>query len=260
MPRNEQESYKSLIERITFKLIDSQEEGVSLQEIKRKVLTENSDISQHTIRFEVGQLAREYPDRILRKDRGVYGRASDLPIQEYPTEREQETDQKKEKPFYDPLVDFLLDKEECEYSSVLGNNRVPGFWNTPDVIGTKRSPRSHLIQYTTELISAEVKYADKQREIITGFGQAVAYKLFSNKVYLVIPSVALEARVIELCMNESIGLIKYDRTNPSKPRMDFVLRAPFCRPNPTHTRDWVEELMGRIKDEQLRKSVQYLFE
>ena len=91
----------------------------------------------------------------------------------------------KEQDFYEPFADWLVnDTEECTKAIVLGGNRFRDKWGTPDVIGKRESKRSDIIQAPVEIVSAEIK--PDVYQLVTAFGQACAYCLFSHKVYLVI--------------------------------------------------------------------------
>jgi len=92
----------------------------------------------------------------------------------------------KEEAFYKPFADWLVNElEECTsaielvviYSVIMG---------TPDVVGVRESKRSDIIQFPTEIISGEIK--TDSNGLITAFGQACAYKIFSHKSYIMVPN------------------------------------------------------------------------
>ena len=129
---------------------------------------------------------------------------------------------------------FLLvnDLEECTKAVPLGGNRFQDRWGTPDVIGTYRILGIGHIQPPIEVISAEIKTDINQ--LITSFGQACSYKLFSHKVYLVIPrdSRMVDIKRIEaLCLKFGIGLIIFDRTNKERPEFEILTRAIKSEPD-----------------------------
>ncbi|MCS6957665.1 MAG: hypothetical protein RMK75_04300 [Aquificaceae bacterium] len=70
--------------------------------------------------------------------------------------------------------------QECTRTLVLGNNQFRDKWGTPDVIGIYRLSTIARLQPLPEIISAEIKTDTSQ--LITAFGQACAYKLFSHYV------------------------------------------------------------------------------
>lgn len=108
----------------------------------------------------------------------------------------------------------------------MGRNRFKDKWGTPDVIG-KRAPRgSDLIKAPTEIVSAEVKSDTK--DLITAFGQACSYKLFSNKSYIVVPKNSPQddiSKLDALCLIFGIGLVLFDNSDPNDPKFEIK-----CRP------------------------------
>jgi len=109
----------------------------------------------------------------------------------------------KNEDFYKSFADYLQnDLEECTNAIPLGGNKFRDKWGTPDVIGKRESKRSDIIQAPVEIVSAEIKTDAVQ--LITAFGQACSYRLFSHKSYLVIPELSAQdevARLDSLCMN-----------------------------------------------------------
>ena len=112
----------------------------------------------------------------------------------------------KEEDFYVPFADWLEnDLEECTKAIPLGGSRFKDKWGTPDVLGKWESKRSDIIQAPTEIVSAEIKLDINQ--LITAFGQAAAYRLFSHRTYLVVPVQAGRdeiARLDSLCSSYGI--------------------------------------------------------
>lgn len=127
----------------------------------------------------------------------------------------------------------------------MGRNKFKDKWGTPDVIG-KRAPRaSDIIKFPTEIISAELKTDTK--ELITAFGQACSYKLFSHKSYLVIPRNSPEAdisRLDALCLIFGIGLVLFDSSNPNEPQFDIKVRPLKHDPDMFYVNEnmkWIED-------------------
>lgn len=138
-----------------------------------------------------------------------------------------------EEVFYKLFADYLVnDLEECTKAIPLGGNKFQDRWGTPDVIGTYRILGIGHFQPPIEIISAEIKTDINQ--LIISFGQACSYKLFSHKVYLVIPKDAREVdikRIESLCLKFGIGLILFDRTNKENPGFKILTRAVKSEPD-----------------------------
>lgn len=85
--------------------------------------------------------------------------------------------------------------------------------------------RTDPIQPQSEIVSVEIKLDINQ--LIIAFGQACSYKLFSHKVYLVIPKDAEKdiLRVESLCQKFGLGLILFDKNNFKNPAFEIRTRA-----------------------------------
>jgi hypothetical protein len=124
----------------------------------------------------------------------------------------------RESDFYEPFADWLKsDLDEVTDVAPLGGASMKTKWGTPDVIGVYKPLARDLIKFPLEIVSAEVKI-DPQAPVVA-FGQAVAYRLFSAKTYVAMPSTLTEedqSRLESLCMLFGVGLVLFDvdETNP----------------------------------------------
>jgi len=116
--------------------------------------------------------------------------------------------------------------EECTKAIPLGGNIFKDKWGTPDVIGKRESRRSDIVQGPTEIVSAEIKADTK--ELITAFGQACSYKLFSHKSYMVIPKDSSQddtSKADALCLIFGIGLVLFNNRDANDPQFEIRVRA-----------------------------------
>ncbi len=136
-----------------------------------------------------------------------------------------------EEEFYEPFASWLKEElGECTEAVALGGNYLSKKWGTPDVIGVYKPSKRDVIQFPAEIISVEVK--TNPSDPITAFGQAVAYRLFSSKVYLVEPSSMIpedQDRIEALCILFGVGLTLFDLhiKNPN-----FRIRVRAQKNNP----------------------------
>ncbi len=132
----------------------------------------------------------------------------------------------REQDFYQSFADYLrVELEECTEAIVLGGNRFGGRWGTPDVVGKYKSRDTDVVKRETEIVTAEIKI-DTQ-SLITAFGQACAYLLFSHKVYIVIPRNSPEediSKLESLCLVIGIGLVIFDSTDKQNPNFEIKTR------------------------------------
>ena len=99
-------------------------------------------------------------------------------------------------------------------------------------MGVYKPRSSDLIKYFPEIVSAEIKM--NPQGAIEAFGQAAAYRLFSNRVYIVMPdSISDEdfGRLEALCMLYGIGLILITIENAEK-ETAFSIRVRAQRFSP----------------------------
>jgi hypothetical protein len=217
------------IRETALELLRDNPEGIRYSEIVRQVLARDTALKPNTVGGTLWDLAEQLPDQVYKPSRGLFR------LTKY---REGDTDQLKdeliakptkfkEEDFYAPFADWLVNEtEECTKAICLGGNCFRDKWGTPDVIGKRESKRSDIIQAPVEIVSAEIK--PDVYQLVTAFGQACAYCLFSHKVYLVISNKAPDdevARLDALCQVFGLGFVLFEPDNPQDPR--FAIR---CRP------------------------------
>jgi hypothetical protein len=209
--------------------------GVRYSDLVRSIHEEFPGIPVNTIRGTVWDLDAKVPDKVYKPGRGLFRH---LRFREEEVSKEEPipsigTPHVSEEDFYQPFADWLVNElEECTKAIPLGRNKFRDKWGTPDVIGVREPRKSDIIKPPTEIVSAEVK-ADAAN-LITAFGQACSYKLFSHKSYVVIPRDSLEedvARLDALCRIFGVGLILFDRTNPEAPGFEIRVRAAKHEPD-----------------------------
>jgi hypothetical protein len=115
-------------------------------------------------------------------------------------------------------------------------------WGTPDVIGVYKPLASNLIKFPIEVVSAEIKI-DPQAPVVA-FGQAIAYRLFSSKTYIAMPTSLTEedqSRLESLCMLFGMGLVLFD-LNLEKPEFTIRVRAQRFSPDMFYVNEFADRL------------------
>ena len=218
------EKKKNIIIEKAIEIIKSNPDGIRYTDLVKKIHEEYPNILPSTIRGTVWNLETQMPNEIYKPARGLFRHISFREEEQKPLT---EAEEKKEEDFYGPFASWLEnDLEECTKAIPLGGNRFKDKWGTPDVIGKREPRRSDIVKPPTEIVSAEIK--TDTRDLITAFGQACAYKLFSHKSYLVIPKSSPESdisRLDSLCLIFGIGLILFDNTQPDDPKFEIRVRA-----------------------------------
>jgi hypothetical protein len=235
-----------------YEILENQPNGIRYADLIRKISEELPEIKINTIHGTVWEFKQKIDKGqikdVLRPEKGLYI------LKKYFKEGEIKDETRKEireEDFYKPFADYLVnDLEECTKAIPLGGNRFQDRWGTPDVIGTYRILGLGHIQPPIEIVSAEIKIDIGQ--LITSFGQACSYKLFSHKVYLVIPKDARGVdikRIESLCLKFGIGLILFNRTNKENPEFEILTRAIKSEPDYFYLNKYlrlIEDIIGEL--------------
>lgn len=222
-------------ERITSKAIEILERettGLKYSELCRRIKTALPNENENTISRTVVSLDKRVPSKIYKPAKGVFQHVKSkneiTGITATPT-----TTSIREEDFYASFAQWIKDElQECTKAIPLGRNYFKDKWGTPDVIGIWESNRTDIIKARTEVISAEIK--TDTGGIIVAFGQACAYKLFSHRVYIVLPEQIDKgdlSRIDSLCMIFGIGLIIFDAKNVKEPNYRIQVRASRHEPD-----------------------------
>lgn len=199
----------------------------------------NAAFKKNTIVGAMWDLDSTHPNEVYKADRGVF-RLLKFKTEVFGQPDEVAQGKPVEKPgpisesdFYQPFADWLVNElEECTRAIPLGGNIFRDKWGTPDVIGVRESKRSDIITFPTEIICAEIK--TDSNGLITAFGQACAYRIFSHKSYIVVPrnsQIEDITRLDTLCRQFGIGLILFDNTNKEAPDFEIRARAMMHQPD-----------------------------
>ena len=227
------------IRKLALQILADRPDGIRYSEMRRGILEKNSSFNSNTIGGATWDLDAQYPNEIYKPDRGVFRLlkfkedVQTQPDDQIISKKTAKTKTVKEEDFYKPFADWLVNElEECTSAIELGGNIFRDKWGTPDVVGVRESKRSDIIQFPTEIISGEIK--TDSNGLITAFGQACAYKIFSHKSYIVVPNdsqIEDITRLDTLCRQFGIGLILFDNKNPSDPNFEIRARAVKHEPD-----------------------------
>ncbi len=226
-------SAKAEIARKAIELLAAEPEGLHHSILLERLRAELPRIPVNTLRGSLVGLTEYQPTEVYRPARGLFQHAKyrdngtakiiDAPSL-VPAAREQE--------FYAAFAEYLIsDLEECTKCIPLGGCTFQDKWGTPDVIGIRKARESDIVKFPTEIITAEIK--TDTRNLITAFGQACSYRLFSHRCYLVIPKSSPTedlARLESLCLALGLGLVLFNRSDASHP--DFSIRVRATRTEP----------------------------
>lgn len=115
-----------------------------------------------------------------------------------------------EQDFYSSFADWLVENDEATVAVELGGSSLGGKWGTPDVLGVLKPRAQDIFRFEPQIVAAEIKATPSQP--VVAFGQAVAYRLFSHKSYIVVPNITSEddmGRLKALCSIHGVGLVTF---------------------------------------------------
>lgn len=226
----------SIRERIASKAVEvikATPTGVRYSEMFRAIEKLCPDVKRNTVVGALHHFRNHLPKGIVQPGKGLYLFESDQSIPVANGAVTLLSEKFKESDFYQPFADWLKDDlEEATHAIPLGGSSLKDKWGTPDVIGIYKPKASDIIKFQEEITTAEIKIDSNQ--LIVAFGQACAYKLFSHRVYLVVPKAASKAdlkRLDALAGISGIGLVTFDSSSPKDPDFNIQVRAAKHEPD-----------------------------
>ncbi len=214
-----------------LEMLKSNPGGYKWSELIRAVEAQYPEIAFNTITGGTYDFLKKSKE-IYKVAKGLY-RHTTYRSEDEQEEEESETERITEEAFYQPFADWLVNEsEDCTKAMPLGGNKFRDKWGTPDIIGVRESSRSDIVKFPTEIVSAELK--TDTRDLITAFGQACAYKLFSHKSYIVVPESSSQddvSRLDALCQIFGIGLVLFNNEKPDDPMFEIRVRPKKHEPD-----------------------------
>ncbi|MFN3945008.1 MAG: hypothetical protein ACK4K7_08770 [Allosphingosinicella sp.] len=203
------------------------------------LLTTSSDIVK--VARGTYQLAK-YVDADSREavaeDRAVAAEVVEVETEAHETVRFSEAD------FYQSFAQWLIDVAEDANEAVsLGGSVLRGKWGTPDVIGVLKPRVQDLLKFEPQIVAAEIKIDPGQP--VVAFGQAVAYRLFSHKSYIVVPNTTSEddlGRLKALCTIHGLGLVTFT-LDPEAPDYSTHVLPTQASPDMFYTNQMLRRLL-----------------
>ncbi|MCB9200244.1 MAG: hypothetical protein H6596_07130 [Flavobacteriales bacterium] len=233
-----QKTIKERIADYCLKELAKNPEGLRFSELKRLVAKRFPNVAKGTIHGSVYNLSSH--ELIIKPSRGLF-QLSTAP-KAITKKKSAKGTRHTEQSFYQPFAEWITDElEECTKAVPLGGKKFKDKWGTPDVIGVKAPKKSDILVFPIEVVSAEIKV--DSNNLITAFGQACSYRLFSHKSYIVVPEQSSKDdldRLDGLSVLFGIGLILFDNTNPKDPNFQIRCRAARNDPDMYYTNKYMK--------------------
>jgi len=232
------------IQELAKKIISEAPGGIRYSSLVNRIAFEHPETPKNTIHGSVWDLDKTYIGVVLKPSRGLFamnapaianGNPVPLPTPAPPGIKESD--------FYESFAEWLKnDLDEATEAISLGGSGLRSKWGTPDVVGTFKPLPSNRVKFDMEIISAEIKISSS--ESITAFGQAIAYRLFSHKVYLVVPSDVSEedqSRIEALALLFGVGFVQFE-LDAAEPNYVVRVRAQRFAPDMWYVNEFAERL------------------
>lgn len=215
--------------------------GIRYGELVKAILDSNPETSPNTVNGCVWNLHSQFPKEIVKPSRGLFKSADNAKNFELPIASS--APKTSESDFYVPFAEWLKNElDEVTDVVAVGGAVFQKKWGTPDVVGVYKPIASNLIKFQPEIVSAEIK--TDPGESVVAFGQAMAYRLFSTKTYIVMPKTITEedkSRLEALCMLFGSGLVLFD-LNVKNPDFQIRVRAQRFSPDIFYVNEFADRL------------------
>lgn len=236
-----------------IEIIETKPNGLHYSELVRTAASEFPEVNKRSLPSYIWSLDKRFPERVYKPVMGVfravkYKESLESSENDFTSEKTNNIKNKiVEEDYYQPFADWLVNVTgECTKAIKLGGNKFKEKWGTPDVIGIRQPNKWDIIQFPVEIISVEVKL--DPNNLITAFGQACAYRLFSHKTYLVVPRESQESdktRLDILCQLFGLGLVFFESGNRDIPNFEIRVRPIKQEPDMT----FVNQYLHLIKED-----------
>lgn len=219
--------------------------GIRFAEIVQQIMRALPEAKKTAVQAQVANyLVPAYPSELTKPSRGLFTPLAPETAAAAPTPPPPEGFQKEEE-VYGPFALWLQnDLEEATEAVGLGGAGLKTKWGTPDVVGVYEPLASQLIKFSPEIVAAEIKLDPAQP--VVAFGQAIAYRLFAARTYVVMPSTMGEedqSRLESLCLLFGVGFVIF---NPStkEPAFEIRLRAQRFSPDMFYVNEFANRLQA----------------
>jgi hypothetical protein len=225
--------------------------GLRFSELRAAVRKALPTLNVKTINNAIISLEAAHPDSVYKPTKGVYRLSRFRDANQGTsdtTARSAEAPRIPEAHFYPLFAAWLKnDVEDVTQAISLGGNAFRDRWGTPDVLGKAESRASDLIKGPTSIVAAEIKI--DTAALVTGFGQACAYRLFCHKSYLVVPRQTPPdemARLDSLCQMFGIGLVTFNPNSAASPDFRLIVRPVKHEPDLFYTNRYMKQVERQL--------------
>jgi hypothetical protein len=222
--------------------------GIRISSLIKKVAAETGE-NVNTCTGNLWNLPERFPDKVFRPFRGMlilkenerFLKDAEINAKDISWVEDAAEVKMKEADIYEPAMNYLLSEQECTHAIIVGGNAFGRKWGTPDILGIIRASSDATYRPIIELVAVEIK--DEGYLPIEALGQAMAYKLFAHRTWLILPDEGNEdiSRIQGVAITANIGLVSFTRKEDG---FEFITRnRPISgRPDLGEVNDMLEKL------------------
>jgi len=253
---------RAQIQALAIQVLEEHSQGIRWTDLLRAVESRAPETPHNSIHGGLHNLLTKHTSEIVKIARGTYQLAkfvnaeneseARVAIVAEPAESQagitapaatrQATTALTEQDFYGSFAEWLEENDEATIASALGGAGLGGKWGTPDVIGVLKPRAQDIFKFEPQIVTAEIKAVPNQP--VVAFGQAIAYRLFSHKSYIVVPRTTSTddlSRLKSLCSIHGVGLVTFD-LNREQPDYSVVVLPTNATPDMFYVNNMLERL------------------
>lgn len=239
-----------------MQVLETNPQGIRWTELLRAVEATTPDTPHNSVHGGVHNLLTTRTSEIVKVARGTYQLVKFVDADNAATDAQESataaTPVKAEVPgaeplteqdFYASFAEWLVEYDEVTVAVALGGNSLGGNWGTPDVIGVLKPRAQDIFKFEPQIVTAEIKAVTNQP--VVAFGQAIAYRLFCHKSYVVVPKLTTKDDMdplTALCGLHGVGLVAFT-LNKEQPEYSVVVLPVVAAPDMFY----VNSMLDRLK-------------
>ena len=238
-----------------MQVLEESPQGIRWMDLLRAVKAQSPETPHNSVHGGVHNLLTTRTSEIAKVARGTYQLSKYVDADSalvcaksaevVPSSLVSETPGKEtltEQDFYVSFAEWLEENDEATEASALGGASLGGKWGTPDVIGVLKPRAQDIFKFEPQIVTAEIKAVPNQP--VVAFGQAVAYRLFSHKSYIVVPNSTSSddmSRLKSLCSIHGVGLVTFT-LNRDQPDYAVIVLPTNATPDMFYVNNMLERL------------------
>jgi hypothetical protein len=238
-----------------LQVLEEYPQGIRWSDLLRAVEATASETPRNSVHGGIHNLLTTRASEIVKVARGTYQLAKYMKADDaFASAKETETESTPvtaeapgygtltEQDFYVSFAEWLEENDEATVAAPLGGSSLGGKWGTPDVIGVLKPRAQDIFKFEPQIVTAEIKAVPSQP--VVAFGQAVAYRLFSHRSYIVVPNSTNSDdmnRLKSLCSIHGVGLVTF-ALNKEQPDYVVVVLPANAAPDMFYVNNMLERL------------------